>query len=252
MSGPSSHTRAQPPRRDHALTHDDSLHRLAETMRDNENELAAGTAGEQEYTYKAQPSVALDVVDAKANKVSQIRSGYGKAFYCKALLGVVAFFCLAFCVNLGSSAIANLALKEVEVEKGVLTDHQQHILKTAQASAVAPLSVVIAMSPTELNRVKQLTVSYLSENVEGLIDEERVVYKMGLDIIKRTRIDNITVQLQATSGDKVVVRGDRAHLIMVDGTEAPVCGGDAECSSLEVHPVLQYTLCASASASFQI
>ena len=200
------------------------------------------------FTYKPHPSVRIDALEtldeaAKANKVKVKATGSTKVHfhYGKAFLGVVFFLCVAFCVNIASSAITILAFKDTEVKLGVLADREQHILATAQAHAVVPLFIVVAMTPAELGRVKQLTVSYVEENLEGRRVESEGRVETTLDIIERKKIDNMTVQLDAASGKKVVVHGDTAYLIMTDGTEVPVCGGNADCSSFEVLPVFQHT-----------
>ena len=144
----------------------------------------------------------------------------------KVVLG--ALLCLSLCGNVGSSAAAFLASKETWVKGGVLSDSDKHVVATAQAHVVVPLYVVIAMPSTELARVKHLTVSYFSEEYGARTE-------VTIDIMRRQRVDTMTVVLEAYSGEKVVVHGGTAHIVLATGgAEVPVCGGDAECSSFQV------------------
>ena len=146
--------------------------------------------------------------------------------YIKVVLGVGALLCVALCANVTLAAF--LASKETWVKGGVLADSDKHVVATAQAHAVVPIYVVIAMESTELARVKQLTVSYFSEEYGARTE-------VTIDIMRRQRVDNMTVVLEAISGEKLVVHGGTAHLVLATGgAEIPVCGGDADCSSFQV------------------
>ena len=146
--------------------------------------------------------------------------------YIKVVLGVGALLCVALCANVALAAF--LASKETWVKGGVLADSDKHVVATAQAHAVVPIYVVIAMESAELARVKQLTVSYFSEEYGARTE-------VTIDIMRRQRIDKMTVVLEAFSGEKVVVHGGTAHLVLATGgAEVPVCGGDADCSSFQV------------------
>ena len=148
--------------------------------------------------------------------------------YIKVALG--ALFCLSLGGTAGSLVAAFLASKEIWVKGGVLADSSdEHVVATAQAHVVVPLYVVIAMPSTELARVKHLTVSYFSEEYGARTE-------VTIDIMRRQRVDTMTVVLEAYSGEKVVVHGGTAHLVLATGgAEVPVCGGDAECSSFQVY-----------------
>ena len=146
--------------------------------------------------------------------------------YIKVVLGVGALLCVALCANVTLAAF--LASKETWVKGGVLADSDKHVVATAQAHAVVPIYVVIAMESAELARVKQLTVSYYSEEYGARTE-------VTIDIMRRQRVDNMTVVLEAFSGEKVVVHGGTAHLVLATGgAEVPVCGGNADCSSFKV------------------
>ena len=146
--------------------------------------------------------------------------------YIKVVLGVGALLCVALCANVTLAAF--LASKETWVKGGVLADSDKHVVATAQAHAVVPIYVGIAMESTELARVKQLTVSYFSEEYGARTE-------VTIDIMRRQRVDNMTVVLEAISGEKLVVHGGTAHLVLATGgAEIPVCGGDADCSSFQV------------------
>ena len=147
--------------------------------------------------------------------------------YIKVVLGVGALLCVALCTNVALAAF--LASKETWVKGGVLADIDKHVVATAQAHAVVPIYVVIAMESAELTRVKHLTVSYFSEEYGARTE-------VTIAIMRWQRVDKMTVVLEAFSGEKLVVHGGTAHLVLAatGGAEVPVCGGDAECSSFQV------------------
>ena len=146
--------------------------------------------------------------------------------YIKVVLGVGALLCVALCTNVALAAF--LASKETWVKGGVLADSDKHVVATAQAHAVVPIYVVIAMESAELTRVKHLTVSYFSEEYGARTE-------VTIAIMRWQRVDKMTVVLEAFSGEKLVVRGGTAHLVLATGgAEIPVCGGNADCSSFKV------------------
>ena len=144
--------------------------------------------------------------------------------YIKVALG--ALFCLSLGGTAGSLVAAFLASKEIWVKGGVLSDSS---VATAQAHAAVPLFVVIAMKSAELARVKQLTMSYYSEEYGSRVEKT-------LAIMGWLRVDKMTVVLEASTGEKVMVHGGTVHLVLAtSGAKVPVCGGDADCSSFEVY-----------------
>ena len=174
----------------------------------------------------AQVEMDAVVMDVRTDKQKAEKADSKSHNSIKVVLG--ALLCLSLCGNVGSSAAAFLASKETWVKGGVLSDSDKHVVATAQAHVVVPLYVVIAMPSTELARVKHLTVSYFSEEYGARTE-------VTIDIMRRQRVDTMTVVLEAYSGEKVVVHGGTAHLVLATGgAEVPVCGGDAECSSFQV------------------
>ena len=142
--------------------------------------------------------------------------------YIKVALGAL------FCLSLGG--IAGSLVAAFLVKGGVLADSSdEHVVATAQAHAAVPLFVVIAMKSAELARVKQLTMSYYSEEYGSRVEKT-------LAIMGWLRVDKMTVVLEASTGEKVMVHGGTVHLVLAtSGAKVPVCGGDADCSSFEVY-----------------
>ena len=174
----------------------------------------------------AQVEMDAVVMDVRTDKQKAEKADSKSHNSIKVVLG--ALLCLSLCGNVGSSAAAFLASKETWVKGGVLSDSDKHVVATAQALAVVPLYVLIAMESTELARVKQLTVSYFSEEYGARTEKT-------FAIMSWQRVDKMTVVLEAFSGEKLVVHGGTAHLsLATGGAEIPVCGGDADCSSFQV------------------
>ena len=71
--------------------------------------------------------------------------------------------------------------KETHATQATLTDADGSVVHTAFATTSVPLYILIAMTPADLGRVKQLTVSYFSDKHDSRV-------ATILDVVERTRV----------------------------------------------------------------